>query len=118
VEGHKRTGVLVVLVNNGDPSQEAEFNKWYNEVHIPDVVGTGSYYHATRYENTNPKPGEARYLAIYETDWEDPEQAFNAMSEHVSKMVIWPKLEVVHVATYKYIGKDAPAAQATAAATV
>ena len=117
MEGRKPTGVLVVMVNNGDSSKDAEFNEWYNEVHVPDVVGTGSYYHATRYENINPKPGGAKYLAIYETDWEDPEAAFKAMGEQVSKMVIWPRLEVVHVATYKYAGKEKrTAAQAKAAA--
>ncbi len=106
MEGRKPTGVLVVLVNNGDSAKDAEFNKWYNEVHIPDVVGTGCYYHATRYENINPKPGEAKYLALYETDWEDPIAAFAELGKHTGKMVIWPKLEVVHVGAYRYTGKE------------
>ncbi len=106
MEGRKPTGVLVVMVNNGDPSRDAEFNKWYNEVHIPDVVGTGCYYHATRFENINPKPGEAKYLAVYETDFEDPIAAFAELGKHTGKMVIWPKLEAVHVGAYRYTGKE------------
>ena len=44
MEGRKPTGVLGVMVNNKEPSKEDEFNKWYNETHIPDIVGTGIYY--------------------------------------------------------------------------
>jgi hypothetical protein len=106
MEGRKPTGVLVVMVNNTEPSKDAEFNKWYNEVHIPDVLGTGSYYKATRYENVDPKPGEAKYLAIYETDWEDPWAAFSAMQKHTGKMYIWPHLQAVFVETYKYGGPE------------
>ena len=62
MEGRKPTGVLLVMVNNTAPEKEAEFNHWYNEVHLADVCGTGSYYAATRFENPDAKPGEARYV--------------------------------------------------------
>ena len=120
MEGRKPTGVLVVMVNNTEPSKEDEFNKWYNETHIPDIVGTGIYYTATRYENTDPKPGEAKYLAIYETDHEDPIAAFTEMQKHTGDMEIWPHLEAVFVQAFKYVGpeKRTPgAAKAAAAAT-
>ncbi|MEE9285038.1 MAG: DUF4286 family protein [Dehalococcoidia bacterium] len=120
MEGRKPTGVLIVMVNNTEPSKEDEFNKWYNEIHIPDVVGTGFYYHATRFVNTNPKPGEAKYLAIYETDQEDPIGAFAEMQKQTGDMDIWPHLEAVFVQAFKYTGseKRTPgAAKAAASAT-
>ena len=107
MEGRKPTGVLMVLVNNTEPSKDAEFNKWYNDVHIPEVCATGSYYAATRYECTDTKPGEAKYLAIYETDWEDPDAAFTGMLKKTDDMDIWAHLEAVSLKTSKFIGPGA-----------
>lgn len=118
MEGRKPTGVLIVLVNNKEPSKEADFNKWYNEVHIPDVLKTRCYYQATRYESIDPKPGQAKYLAIYETDHEDPIQAFADLQKHTGGMYIWPHLEAVFVQAYKYTGAEQrDPAMAKAAAT-
>ena len=64
MEGRKPAGVLMVMVNNTEPSKDAEFNKWYNDVHIPEVCATGSYYAATRYECTDPKPGDEHTIAL------------------------------------------------------
>ena len=66
------TGVLIVLVDCGDPAREAEFNAWYDDVHVPDILSTGAYYSAVRYENTDTESGGPRYLAVYETDAADP----------------------------------------------
>lgn len=75
-------GILAVLTNCLEPAREADFNRWYDDVHIPDILGSGLCHAAYRYEIASPevhevKPvnGEAikgKYLAIYETDSEDP----------------------------------------------
>ncbi len=99
----KPTGALIALINNTDPTKEAEFNKWYNEVHLPRVLDTGCYYYGARFENPNPKPGEARYLAYYETDWEDPIAAYDELMKLAGDWVFWPHLEQVCVQGFKYI---------------
>jgi hypothetical protein len=73
VEGRYSKGILFVLTNCKDPAQEAEFNRWYNETHLPDVTAPGLLRNASRYRNTASElqAGEARYLAIYETEEED-----------------------------------------------
>jgi hypothetical protein len=40
------------------------FNKWYNEVHLPDVLATGKITRAYRFRNKNPD-AERPYLALY-----------------------------------------------------
>lgn len=42
---------------------EDAFNKWYNEVHLPEMMGCPGWAKARRYECTN---GQPRFLALYE----------------------------------------------------
>jgi hypothetical protein len=43
---------------------DAAFNKWYNEVHIRDVLATGGVSRATRFREANPN-AKSHYLALY-----------------------------------------------------
>lgn len=45
-----------------------EFNHWYNEVHLPEVLACPGYLGATRYECI---AGEPQFLAVYNLDRED-----------------------------------------------
>ena len=78
-------GILLVLSNCTDPSREEEFNRWYEDVHFPDILNVGQFHTAYRYENVNPV-SSAKYLAIYETDNADPA---DARSQHTKLMEGW-----------------------------
>lgn len=80
MEGRFSNGVLVALTNCKDPAREDEFNKWYSETHLPDITSTGLFKDAARFENVEPKPGEAKYLAFYETDAEDLAEARTSLT--------------------------------------
>lgn len=70
--------VMIVHANPTDASREAEFNQWYEENHIPDMVKavdgvvSGRRY---RYSDVQRVPAEAapahRYITIYELDSDD-----------------------------------------------
>lgn len=72
--------VLVAHVHPTGPEHEAEFNRWYDEVHIPQVIERipgivgGSRY---KYAEAQLTPQEVapphRYLALYEVDTDDLE---------------------------------------------
>ena len=64
-------GMLLVLSNCKDTHDEKEFNRWYEDVHIPDILDTGAYHTAYRYVSTDPEATKGKYLAIYETDNRD-----------------------------------------------
>ncbi len=68
-------GILLVLSNCKDAAREQEFNRWYEDVHIPDILDTGAFHTAYRYESLDPEATKAKYLAIYETDNIDPAKA-------------------------------------------
>lgn len=69
--------VLLVLTNPSDPDHEEEFNEWYTNTHLPDLLAIDGFVGATRYRlsETQLAPsgegGKHRYLAIYEIDSDD-----------------------------------------------
>ena len=63
--------LLAVESNCTDAARETEFNEWYDKTHLPDVFETPSFIKATRYENTEPSEGKAKFLALYEIETDD-----------------------------------------------
>ena len=59
--------ILVTSVDIRDGAEE-EFNRWYNEKHLPEVLACPGFIAATRYECTS---GQPRYIAVYELESED-----------------------------------------------
>jgi hypothetical protein len=59
---------LMVVLSNVEDGQEDEFNKWYTDEHIVDVVEKlPGFVTAQRYElaSSQLEPTEYRYLTIY-----------------------------------------------------
>jgi hypothetical protein len=63
--------VLVVQVEV-DPADEDEFNRWYDEEHIPEKLASPGFLSARRFRLADDSP---RYLVIYELD--DPQAALS-----------------------------------------
>lgn len=61
----RRPGVMIAMFDVPD-SVDAEFNKWYEEEHIPEKVGrVPGFLAARRYKSLDGRPG---YLCIYELE--------------------------------------------------
>jgi hypothetical protein len=76
--------VLLVMTTCSDPAREEEFNRWYNEVHIPDILSIPHFVAAQRFGRSgrpNPNEPDATYLAIYELDTTDTAAAAKALGE-------------------------------------
>jgi hypothetical protein len=56
-------GGLLINVMNVAPEAEADFNKWYDEEHIPALAAVPGTLLARRYKGSDG--GEHRYVAIY-----------------------------------------------------
>ncbi|MBU4566891.1 MAG: DUF4286 family protein [Desulfarculus sp.] len=54
-----------VSVEYIDPAQEEEWNKWYNGVHVPQVLACPGFHRARRYKSPEGSP---KYIAIYDID--------------------------------------------------
>ncbi|MCB2049646.1 MAG: hypothetical protein KDE32_15700 [Novosphingobium sp.] len=60
---------MLVFTNPAKGGSEENYNKWYNEQHIPDVCRIEGFTGAQRFKNTID--GMTNYLAIYEVDAPD-----------------------------------------------
>ena len=63
------------------PGDEAKFNKWYNEVHIPMLMKFKGIKKVTRYKVLGESQEKGQYLAVYEYDSQETMNALNASPE-------------------------------------
>ncbi len=77
-----RTGKWLNMVEqNCDPAREAEYHDWYDHIHIPDILRTPGFVSARRYRAKERRDGRGMYLAIYEIETDDVEQAMKVRLE-------------------------------------
>ena len=99
--------LLVVETNSNDPAREVEFNEWYDNIHLPDVLEAPGFIKATRYENLNPSEGKGKFLALYDIEADDIDQAMKGLRETFAKKSgedrMSPLLEAVSRGAYKQI---------------
>ncbi len=60
-------GLLLVMIEV-EPEHEADFNRWYNEEHVPERLSVPGFLNARRFVAIEGAP---KYLALY--DLESPE---------------------------------------------
>ncbi len=113
--------VLLVKTACSDPARDAEFNRWYDDVHIPDVTSVPGVIRAQRYKlsgqpsKTEP---EAQYLAVYEFDTDDTKSVSRAVG---AKMPEWTAagriidcLQIVSAVSFVAVGARQQAKAAAA----
>lgn len=76
----KKKCVLVVL-SNPVAGREAEFNDWYSNQHLADVLKVPGFLSAQRFQ-LGMEEGDAawKYLAIYEFEANDPAESLAALT--------------------------------------
>ena len=93
------------------PSREDEFNFWYNYIHIPDMLHTGVFDRAYRYE-VIVGSAKAKYLTLWESDFSDLPSVAAKVNEALGRLKVngrmWPVAEVVWSCDYLSIGPLAP----------
>jgi hypothetical protein len=74
---------LLLALSNPVEGSDDEFNRWYDEVHVPDVLAVPGICSAQRYQL---RPGDGlgtyRYAAIYEISG-DPETVLSELGRRV-----------------------------------
>ena len=69
-----------------DPAREKEFNDWYDNMHMPDMLKTPGLIRATRWMSADNKENEIRkYLALYELETDDLEEFYKKLH----KQAMW-----------------------------
>ena len=72
------TKYMFVVLTNAVAGEDEAFNRWYTEVHLPDVLRVEGFTAAQRFR-FRPREGGRdspyRYMALYEVETEDLEAA-------------------------------------------
>ncbi|WP_281690048.1 DUF4286 family protein [Pseudonocardia thermophila] len=69
-ESRVEKSILLVRTNPA-PGREGEFNQWYDNEHVPDILKLPGFTRASRYvvhSTSDGQPPEFKYLTIYEID--------------------------------------------------
>jgi hypothetical protein len=77
------SSLWLVFTRCTDASREAEFNRWYDEFHIPDMLSVPHVVAAQRFTVAGFQgqiPASPGHLAVYELDVDDPEKVAEAVS--------------------------------------
>lgn len=77
-----------------DPAREKEYEEWYDNVHLPDLLTVPGFVRATRYVNKEPMEphdglwaeGQGKYLALYEIETEDMKKTWEVLLQHIEEM--------------------------------
>ena len=73
--GDEVTGQVIAFVGPNDPAYEAEWNAWLDEMHVPDMVGSGAFVNATRWVRAQRARFGPNYLTIYDVALPDIDEA-------------------------------------------
>ena len=71
-----------IMFSNPTEGRDADFNAWYDDVHIPDIMNTGAFTRGERFEvvsSPHTPPSEQRYAAIYDIEGDDPDAALDKL---------------------------------------
>ena len=78
---------IMVVQTGCEPGREAEYDDWYDNTHIPEVLAVPGFVGARRYRVHRPAgdetPASHPYLSVYEIDADDltaPMQELRARS--------------------------------------
>lgn len=72
-----------MVVRSGPAAgQEDEFNRWYDQVHLPEILSVPGFVSGRRYRSSGPS--DYPYLAVYEIesdgDLDEPIKAWRELS--------------------------------------
>lgn len=60
------TGLIVAEVLCADPERDDEWDRWYDEVHLPDMMASDAFVAGSRWRRPRPRQGSANHLTVYE----------------------------------------------------
>lgn len=90
----------LIVFSEPSPGQEDEYNRWYDEVHLREVLSIDGFVGAQRFKLSDAQVGgaevdaPARYLAIYEIEAEDLDSALSKLTASSGTMDMSPALDL------------------------
>ena len=99
------TRYLYTVFSNAVAGKEDEYNRWYTEQHLDDVLRVPGFVVAQRFRLAlEDAAAPAQYLAIYELETDDPHKSLAELEARAGTpaMPISPALDVAVVKALLY----------------
>jgi hypothetical protein len=79
---------VLLALTNAVKGEDAEFERWYDNVHMPEILAISGFVSARRFRVIDEAaPGAMpnwRYFALYEIEAESPEAALQEMQRRAT----------------------------------
>ena len=76
---------LLMVEMNCEPSREAEYEAWWQEVHVHDVLASPGYRRGRFFRIREPRDGRGRYLILWDVETADIERTMRERTERRDK---------------------------------
>lgn len=79
--------IMIAYSNPASDEYEDEYNRWYDEVHVPQVLSLRGYMAASRYrlsDDQGAQVGLPRYVGVYDLEDDDVESCLDDLAVAVS----------------------------------
>ena len=96
----------LIVLSNPTEGNEEEYNRWYDEQHVPDVCNVPGFVSAERFELHGD--GTHNYLAIYNIETDDVDAAMADLGSRAGtdKMPMTPAIDVDNVSMSIFKARD------------
>ena len=98
----------LIVFTEPKPGREAEYNQWYDQVHLKDVLEAEGFVAAQRFELSDAQiagMGEGaprRFLAIYEIETDDLQGALDRLNDSADRMHMTDALDTEGSLAFAY----------------
>ncbi len=86
-----RKGILYVESRPSSPDRDAEYNSWYDEIHLPQLMALDGFVSARR---LRPVADDGPYVALYEIEGEDLQAILDNMLAHAGELHLSDALQL------------------------
>ena len=93
---------VIQLESRPQTGQDEEYNRWYDRVHLPDVLNVPGFKSATRYSIIDPARERSHYMVAYQVECDNPHALLGELFEASKSMEISPTLDPEHVIVTVY----------------
>lgn len=86
---------ILVVFSSARPDQDEDYNRWYDDIHLQDILASKGFAGARRYllsdhQMPGKTPSPHRYLTIYEVETDDLQDALETLNAAADGMVVSP----------------------------
>ncbi|HEY0246636.1 MAG TPA: hypothetical protein VGC45_00105 [Gryllotalpicola sp.] len=106
---------LQIVFTQPSPDSDAEFNDWYENTHVPEVLRMPGFLSGQRFTlvDSNPPFAGPQYLAVYEIESDDIDATLTTITDMAPGRTKSPAIDtsVSVVRMYEAIGERQHAAE-------